>query len=303
MPISSRRPHQFRLPFRQSDSSFCFFSPNHAVSVCLQSRFFFKHLLRICYFYCCCYELMVRNLWFRRSVLVKFPSWFVSCASRSTTPSFAVRPQSERLAKLDSRSPPPKRPLPVTSTANRPLSPRNLSPKDNTPRLNISRSLNSIPESTPLPDSPSSFPPLYSYIINHKPRGLRLLDGVPPSDAGGPVAENGTRGDTSDVHVQGEPNYSMVQLHEEKPEDDGLVESDEVAKLANPNCSVNKLDRNRGSVIWKPSTPSGEYFDAFEGMLSYHIILVSDVIIILQAFSVCQSVPSGYQLKMSSMGA
>lgn len=129
---------------------------------------------------------------------------------------------------------------------------------------------------------------------------------MPPSDAGGPVAENGTRGDTGDVHVQdiegdqkpgasngrqGEPNASTVQLHEEKPEDthvdDGLVESDEVAKLTNPNCSVNKLDRNRNSAIWKPSTPSGEYFDAFEGMLSYHIILVSDVIIILQAFSVC----------------
>ncbi|XP_074557644.1 uncharacterized protein LOC141813580 [Curcuma longa] len=198
---------------------------------------------------------------------------------------------SERLAKLDSRSPPPKRPLPVTSTVNRPLSPRNLSPKNNTPRLNTSRSLNSIPESTPLPDSPSSFPPPSSHIVNQKPQGPRLLDGVPPSDAGEPVAENGTRSDTGDVHgqeIEGEqkPGASTAELLEEKPEDthvdDGPVESDELAKpgsvdfgkdkeinnLFNPNFSVNKLDRSRDSAIWKPSTPSGEYFDAFEELSS-----------------------------------
>lgn len=221
-------------------------------------------------------------------------------------PSYAVRPQSERFAKLDSRNPPPKRPLPVTSTVNRPLSPRNLSPKNNTPRLNISRSLNSIPESTTLPDSPSSFPPPSSNLINHKPRGTRLLDGAPPSDASdvrGQEIEGEQKPGASNGR-QGEPNSSIVQLLEEKPEedthvdDDGLVESDELAKpgsldfdkdteinnFYNPNCSVNKLDRNLNSAIWKPSTPSGEYFDAFEGMLSYHTILVSDVIIFLQAW-------------------
>ncbi|XP_042472027.1 uncharacterized protein LOC122054645 [Zingiber officinale] len=205
-------------------------------------------------------------------------------------PSYAVRPQSERFAKLDSRNPPPKRPLPVTSTVNRPLSPRNLSPKNNTPRLNISRSLNSIPESTTLPDSPSSFPPPSSNLINHKPRGTRLLDGAPPSDASdvrGQEIEGEQKPGASNGR-QGEPNSTIVQLLEEKPEedthvdDDGLVESDELAKpgsldfdkdteinnFYNPNCSVNKLDRNLNSAIWKPSTPSGEYFDAFEELSS-----------------------------------
>ncbi|KAG6516684.1 hypothetical protein ZIOFF_027157 [Zingiber officinale] len=215
--------------------------------------------------------------------------------------------QNRRLVKLDSRNPAPIRPPPVTSTLNRPPSPRNW---NNIPRPNISPALYVIPESTPLPCSPSSFSPASPYIINHKRRGPRLLKSVTQSDAGGkmlpqlePKAEsaapNGTYAKIGDINRQEiggeqkpgassggevESNSSVVELHQVKPEDGFVdnrpVRSDELARpgsldlerdkeindFFDPNGSVSSYSNNE--LGRNPSTPSGEYFDAFEEISS-----------------------------------
>ncbi|XP_074584102.1 uncharacterized protein LOC141840104 [Curcuma longa] len=83
---------------------------------------------------------------------------------------------------------------------------------------------------------------------------------------------------------EGEPNSSVVELHEVKPEDthvyNGPVRSDELARpgsldlerdmetndFFDPNGSVSSYSNNE--LGRNPSTPSGEYFDAFEEISS-----------------------------------
>ncbi|KAJ6305012.1 hypothetical protein OIU78_020537 [Salix suchowensis] len=74
--------------------------------------------------------------------------------------------------------PKPKPPLPKSNLERR-NSASVLERKANRPQM--SPSLYATPESTPLPDSPSSFPPS-PYIINHKRRGPRLLKSFSQDD-------------------------------------------------------------------------------------------------------------------------
>ncbi|WOL03858.1 hypothetical protein Cni_G12578 [Canna indica] len=204
--------------------------------------------------------------------------------------------------------------------AGRPPPPsRNLSAKNSIPRPSISPALYAIPESTPLLDSPSSFPPASPYIINHKRRGPRLLKSLLRNDASGSrqtpaaveekgetAAGNGVKPVTNDVHDSeidgerksvastgghGEPDSVVVEQLEGKLEDthvDGqLVGKEELVKSYSVNTerdsdtedffdpqdslstpSNSELDRSNGSARWKPSTPSGEYFDAFDEISS-----------------------------------
>ncbi|RZS01715.1 hypothetical protein BHM03_00031648 [Ensete ventricosum] len=212
---------------------------------------------------------------------------------------------------LESRGPAaPKRPPPAPTMVGRPPIPQSSSATTNIPRPNITPALYAIPESTPLPDSPSSFPPASPYIINHKRRGPRLLNGgsrpqppPPPPQVeqkaeavngnGVEVGVSGSHGNEFDGKGkpgashggQGEPDPVTVELHEEKLKDahveSGVVGSEELAKpcpvegdmeiedFFDPNDSLStssnpELDRSNGSVCWRPGTPSGEYFDAFE---------------------------------------
>ncbi|XP_064948117.1 uncharacterized protein LOC135598368 [Musa acuminata AAA Group] len=197
----------------------------------------------------------------------------------------------------------------------RPPIPPNSSATKSIPRPNISPALYAIPESTPLPDSPSSFPPASPYIINHKRRGPRLLNGgsrlqpPPPPQVvqkaeavngnGVEVGVNGSHGNEFDGKGkpgashggQGEPDSVTVELQEEKLKDahveSGVVGSEELAEpcpvglegdmetedFFDPQDSLStssnpELDRSNGSVCWRPGTPSGEYFDAFEEISS-----------------------------------
>ncbi|MBA0793780.1 hypothetical protein Gohar_018164, partial [Gossypium harknessii] len=68
--------------------------------------------------------------------------------------------------------PPIPNPKPIPSTKMKRSSSTSVTSKVNRPQ--ISPALYATPEATPLPDSPSSFPPS-PYIINHKRRGPRLL--------------------------------------------------------------------------------------------------------------------------------
>ncbi|KAI5588524.1 hypothetical protein BDE02_05G103600 [Populus trichocarpa] len=81
---------------------------------------------------------------------------------------------------LKPKPPPPKSkpPLPKSNLERR-NSASVVERKGNRPQ--ISPSLYATPESTPLPDSPSSFPPS-PYIINHKRRGPRLLKSFSEDD-------------------------------------------------------------------------------------------------------------------------
>lgn len=70
----------------------------------------------------------------------------------------------------------------------------------------ISPALYATPESTPLPDAPSSFPPS-PYIINHKRRGPRLVKSLSEEDVG--TCEQSDGGDTT---VDGNGNSAEMEM-------------------------------------------------------------------------------------------
>lgn len=143
--------------------------------------------------------------------------------------------------------------------------------------------------------------------------GSRLPQLEPKAESAAP---NGTCANIGDVDEQqiggeqkpgassgGEPNSSAVEIHEVKPEDthldNGPVKSDELARPGSldlerdmeindsfdPNSSVSSYSNNE--LGRNPSTPSGEYFDAFEGMFLHQISLVSDMLFFLVFLLVC----------------
>lgn len=65
----------------------------------------------------------------------------------------------------------------------------------------ISPALYAIPASTPLPDSPSSFPPS-PYIINHKRRGPRLLKSFSEDDVGMCGRADHGNGNTAEKNIE-----------------------------------------------------------------------------------------------------
>ncbi|KAJ8764353.1 hypothetical protein K2173_006093 [Erythroxylum novogranatense] len=89
---------------------------------------------------------------------------------------------------------PNKKPSISNSNLERRKSTSNIERKVNRPQ--ISPALYATPEATPVPDSPSSFPPS-PYIINHKRRGPRLLKSFSEDD----VASRGKITDKDEVNA------------------------------------------------------------------------------------------------------
>lgn len=89
----------------------------------------------------------------------------------------------------------------------------------------ISPALYATPEPTPLPDSPSSFPPS-PYIINHKRRGPRLLKSFSEDDVG---KHNQALDETKlDGKVKEAEREVASSMHHSNPFPDNIIESPEV---------------------------------------------------------------------------
>lgn len=123
-------------------------------------------------------------------------------------------------------------------------------------RAQIHPSLYTTPESTPLPDSPtSSFPPSSPYIINHKRRGPRLLKSLSDQNVAAAVVvaseSNHTRS-LSEEHVSIE---RQDEQFEEKLNDDVLVVEVE-----------EKESRVNGDVLMRENGESEDFYDPQETM-------------------------------------
>ncbi|XP_008795948.1 uncharacterized protein LOC103711546 [Phoenix dactylifera] len=183
--------------------------------------------------------------------------------------------------------------------------------KKSIPCPNVLPALYATPETTLLPDMPSSFPPS-PYIINHKRRGPGLLKSLSQNDVAGsqmpPPEEvekkaemvNGKgaeetangfhekklEGEHKAVNGNGSQGESVSIEHHKKFQDawlsDGPVAATEVANpvaldpekdgenedFFDPQNSLGTTSNTELGDGWKPSTPLGEYFDAFEEISS-----------------------------------
>ncbi|KAA8547391.1 hypothetical protein F0562_003745 [Nyssa sinensis] len=123
----------------------------------------------------------------------------------------------------------------------------------------MSPALYATPESTPLPDSPSSFPPS-PYIINHKRRGPRLLKSPSENDVvtrqraldEEKVAENANDGEkeaadsTKDVSFTVTVSSPIEDEHRNVIYDGDLGSSDLANGLVEQNSSVKSVPSNLG---------------------------------------------------------
>jgi hypothetical protein len=177
------------------------------------------------------------------------------------------------------------------------------SPRKPILRRQMAPALYATPETTAVPpdspSSPSSYPPASPYIINHKRRGPRLLksQSLGTDDGGSHLSHIATQAQSQTfVHVPEEAQTSDEKLCEEisdvlqtelidgemdeieeinkKFEDGGTdtvrheekkVEKDEFLDLQE-SMSTASEDGYAIERSWKPSTPIGEFYDAFEGI-------------------------------------
>ncbi|RRT73906.1 hypothetical protein B296_00002405 [Ensete ventricosum] len=204
----------------------------------------------------------------------------------------------ERLLEPASRDPaskPPPAPIKVGTAAHI------TAIKNSIARPNISPALYATPKSTPLPDSPTSFPPESPYMINHKRRGPRLAKSLVQNDAGGgqpnqsevdqkveAVSGNGRDPEehkARDTHTDqvgtAVDKFSGVKLQDASL-DKGMVGVEGTIKLLSDDperdedaqdffdmrstASNSEVDDSYGR--WKPGTPLGEYYDALEEISS-----------------------------------
>nr|XP_010940103.1 uncharacterized protein LOC105058764 [Elaeis guineensis] len=223
-------------------------------------------------------------------------------------PTFTAIVLDRLLEPSPSRNPALRPPLAPVKVEKAPPSP---SGKKNIRCPIASPALYATPENTPLPDSPSSFPPS-PYIINHKRRGPRLLKSFSQNDVATsqppPPAEvekkvdmvngKGVEGTANGFHdkklerehkavdANGTQGASLSIEHHKKFQDawlsDGPVAATEVAKpvVFDPEKdgenddffdlqdSLSTTSNMELCERWKPSTPLGEYFDAFEEISS-----------------------------------
>ncbi|XP_020270442.1 uncharacterized protein LOC109845581 [Asparagus officinalis] len=206
----------------------------------------------------------------------------------------------DSLLEQGSRNPNPK-PPPAPARVQRQLSapPNPVSEKKTIPSRPshaVSPTLYTTPEVTPLPDSPSSFPPS-PYIINHKRRGPRLLKSFSQSDVLGdeskatnlerkveaPTVSSGDGGESkignlevvmgNGEHVNlengvngGEKEQMSLVVEVERD-----AELDEFVDFLDSMSTSSNAEMDEGSLgerSWKPGTPVGEYYDAFEEISS-----------------------------------
>lgn len=161
----------------------------------------------------------------------------------------------------------------------------------------VSPILYATPEVTPLPDSPSSFPPS-PYIINHKRRGPRLVKSSSqidvfceslPSDLD---PKNGNEGELKNVENEVQENCNEEKLEngvvgngncEESNLGNGDVGMEEMEGSLNvqverkgefddfldfQDSMSTKSNTHADDRLSTPSTPIGEYYDAFEEISS-----------------------------------
>lgn len=224
-------------------------------------------------------------------------------------PTFTAIALDRLLESGTSRNPILKPPLAPVKVEKAPPIP---SGKKSIPRPNVSPALYATPETTPLPDSPSSFPPS-PYIINHKRRGPRLLKSFSQNDVAGsqpqPLAElenkvevvngKGVEETANGFHdkkleeqqkaVNGDGSQGesiSIELHHGKLQgagsSDGAIAAYEATKpvaldlekdgenedFFDPQDSLSTTSNTEIDERWKPNTPLGEYFDAFEEISS-----------------------------------
>ncbi|XP_064953437.1 uncharacterized protein LOC135606313 [Musa acuminata AAA Group] len=172
------------------------------------------------------------------------------------------------------------------------------------PRPNIRPALYATPETTPIPDAPWWFPPHSPYLINHKRRGRRLVKSLlqgqacstgpkPPDEEqkievmngnghdeevqkaghgqgsrGGSVVDESGGGELQDEHLgKGViATEEMAKPLSEDPERDDDTENFFDLQDSLSTASNSEADDTCGR--WKPITPLGEYYDAFDDILS-----------------------------------
>lgn len=193
----------------------------------------------------------------------------------------------ERLLEPGSRVSAPKPPPVVPNTVEKTAQVSTVS--KSIPRPNISPALYATPETTPLPDSPSSCTSESPYLINHKRRGPRLINRFQKNDA--------IDGQSKQSEVE-----QKVDVVKEMEYDIGNYEADGVetseGKLQNQNLGTGEtgaedsrkptlynLERDEDTddffdmqsiasssdfedscSRFRSSTPRGEFFDALEGI-------------------------------------
>lgn len=219
----------------------------------------------------------------------------------------------DRLLEPGSRNasakPPPAPPPPARAERLVPIS---SSARKVIPKRHVSPTLYATPESTPLPDSPSSassFPPPSPYIINHKRRGPRLLKSLSQSDVGNIGAPpqllpplplplplqpeqklEVVNGNGAEEKSNGYRHEEKARRDDEQAKDpsssDGIKgdedstkvvdvdaekegESEDFFDLQDSMSTVSNLENDDGNGADrspKPTTPIGEFYDAFEGI-------------------------------------
>ncbi|KAJ6845510.1 uncharacterized protein M6B38_287305 [Iris pallida] len=150
----------------------------------------------------------------------------------------------------------------------------------------VSPVLYATPDITPLPDTPSSFSPS-PYVVNHKRRGPRLLKTSSQADVFGgdsqptgpdqkveiltvapdEVVENG-----NGVNNNGSGNGIVLKEENGKSlavEVESDAEMEDFCDFHNSRSTASSTSFNEiGEPLWKPSTPIGEYYNAFEEISS-----------------------------------
>ncbi|XP_042438746.1 uncharacterized protein LOC122024241 [Zingiber officinale] len=195
----------------------------------------------------------------------------------------------ERLLEPGSRVSAPKPPPVVPNTVEKTAQVSTV--RKSIPRPNISPALYATPETTPLPDSPSSCTSESPYLINHKRRGPRLINRFQKNDA--------IDGQSKQSEVE-----QKVDVVKEMEYDIGNYEADGVetseGKLQNQNLGTGEtgaedsrkptlynLERDEDTddffdmqsiasssdfedscSRFRSSTPRGEFFDALEEISS-----------------------------------
>lgn len=225
----------------------------------------------------------------------------------------------ERLLEPGSRDPARKAP-PVPIKVERAA--QDTTVRKSVPRPYISPTLYATPVATPLPDSPSSIISESPYLINHKRRGPRLINGFQKNDTSSGQSQQ------SDVELKVdavETNDHGIKSREANnaPTSNGGTLTDEASdgKVQNQNLDIGKVgaeDINKpvldtierdevnddsfdmhsiarnfkigdNSSQTGSSTSMGEFYDALEGMLLIQILIPPSFLFIGDVITVFSS--------------
>lgn len=203
----------------------------------------------------------------------------------------------ERLLEPGSQVPAPK-PPPVEKVAQKSTVRKSI------PRPNISPALYATPETTPLPDSPSSCTLESPYLINHKRRGPRLINRFQKNDAIdeqskqseveqkvdvvkkmeydiGNHEADGVQTSIGDASLtletsQGKLQNQNLDIEEtgaedlKKPTLDSLERDEDTDDFFDMQSIASSSEFEDSCSRFRSNTPRGEFFDALEGIFVVH---------------------------------